>query len=180
MSTEKRWTEFSVALKKFIFSKVKDNTVADDILQEVFIKIHLHKNKIQKKESLKSWLFSIANHSTIDYFRQKNMPVPDQIGIHLIQETSSDGHNRSDCLLPLIIALPKKYKETLLLSEIKGLKQKEVAEQLTISLTAAKSRIQRGRDLLKQGFINCCDYQIDKKGYLKVEDKNLEDCKVCH
>ena len=179
MNTEKIWAEFSIALKKFIFSKVKDKTVADDILQEVFIKIHLHKNELQNKEQLKSWLFSIANNTTIDYFRKKELILPNEPEENSLEETSKDTHNRLDCLLPLILALPKKYKEVLLLSEVKGIKQQVVADQLKISLPAAKSRIQRGRDLLKKGFINCCDYQLDEKGFLKGENKNAEDCKVC-
>jgi RNA polymerase sigma-70 factor (ECF subfamily) len=180
MNTEKIWTEFSLALKKFIFSKVKNKAVTDDILQEVFIKIHLHKNELQKKEQLKSWLFSIANNSTQDYFRKKELVLPNKPEENTQEETSKDTHNPSDCLIPLILALPKKYKEALLLSEIKGIKQQAVAEQLGISLSAAKSRIQRGRDLLKKGFVNCCDYQLDEKGFLKGENKNVEDCKVCN
>lgn len=179
MNTEKIWTEFSLALKKFIFSKVKNEAVTDDILQEVFIKIHLHKNELKKKEQLKSWLFSIANNTTLDYFRKKDLVLPNQPEENSLEETSKNIHNRSDCLLPLILALPKKYKEALLLSEIKGIKQQAAADQLGISLSAVKSRIQRGRDLLKKGFINCCDYQIDKNGFLKGENKNAEDCKVC-
>lgn len=180
MDTEKIWAEFSLALKKFIFSKVKNETVAEDILQEVFIKIHLHKEELKEKKQLKSWLFSIANNTTIDYFRKKEVVLPNEVKDSAVEEASKNNHNPSDCLAPLILALPKKYKEALLLSEIKGHKQQVVAEELGISLAAAKSRIQRGRDLLKKGFINCCDYQVDENGFLKGENKNIEDCKVCN
>lgn len=179
MNTEKIWSEFSTALKKFILSKVHDNTVAEDILQEVFIKIHLHKNELQEKKQLKSWLFSIAHNTTIDYFRKKDLILPNQIQSQQIHDETNT-HDPSDCLLPLILALPKKYKEALLLSEIKGMKQQHVADKLGITLSAAKSRIQRGRDLLKKGFMNCCDYELDEKGFLKGEHKNIEDCKVCN
>lgn len=179
MNTEKIWSEFSTALQKFIFSKVHNETVTEDILQEVFIKIHLHKNELQAKKQLKSWLFSIAHNTTIDYFRTKDLVLPIDTKDNIADEPKNE-HNATDCLLPLILALPKKYKETLLLSEIKGLKQQATANELNISLAAAKSRIQRGRELLKQGFINCCDYQIDAKGFLVGENKNAEDCKVCN
>ncbi|MEI6866016.1 RNA polymerase sigma factor SigZ [Flavicella sp.] len=179
MNTEKIWSEFSLALKNFIFSKVKNETVAKDILQEVFIKIHLHKNELKKKKQLKSWLFSIANNTTIDYFRKKDLVLPSQPENNSTEENSKDSHNPTDCLLPLILALPEKYRKALLLTEIKGIKQQNAADQLGISLPAAKSRIQRGRDLLKKGFINCCDYTIDKNGLLKGEHKNIDECKVC-
>ncbi len=61
---------FQKRLKKFIFSKVKDQTITDDILQEVFIKIHLQKETLQKKDRLKSWLFTITNNTINDYFRK--------------------------------------------------------------------------------------------------------------
>ncbi len=67
----------------------------------------------------------------------------------------------------------------MLLSEIKGLKQAEVAKILNISLSGAKSRIQRGRNLLKEGFIACCDYQLNESGYLVGEHKDKKDCKIC-
>ncbi len=83
-------------------------------------------------------------------------------------------------MIPLILNLPKKYKEALLLSEIKGVKQSEVATQLKISLPAAKSRILRGRELLKKGFMDCCNYTLDKDGHLKGEHQDKSDCKVCN
>lgn len=180
METEKIWSEFSTALKKFILSKVKDETIADDILQEVFIKIHLKKNELQKKDRLKSWLFTIANNTTLDYFRKRDLVVPNEANDSSIEDTTKDSHDATDCIVPLILNLPKKYKEALLLTEVKGLKQQAAADKLGISLTAAKSRVQRGRDLLKKGFINCCDYTLDKNGFLKGEHKNIDDCKVCN
>lgn len=179
MDTAKIWDEFSLVLKRFIFSKVKNETVTDDILQEVFIKVHMHKNELQKKKQLKSWLFTIANNTTIDYFRKKDLVLPTEPDKNSTEETSKDNHDPTDCLLPLILELPKIYREALLLTEIKGLKQQNAAEQLGISLAAAKSRIQRGKELLKKGFINCCDYTIDENGLLKGEHKNADECKVC-
>lgn len=178
MDTEKIWSNFSLTLKNFILSKVKNETLAEDILQEVFIKIHLHKNELHKKDKLKSWLFSITNNAVNDHFRKKDLVLPTTTD-EVSENSESKPHDPTDCLLPLILALPKTYKEALLLSEIKGLKQQLVADTLDISLSAAKSRIQRGRDLLKKGFINCCDYQLDDNGFLKGEHKNIEDCKVC-
>lgn len=180
MDTEKIWSEFSEALSKFIFSKVKNEAATEDILQDVFVKIHLKKDDLKEEDRLKSWLFSIANNATLDYFR-KNKTAPE-----LTEATSNEGaeeptspHDAGSCLLPLILRLPKKYKEALLLTEIKGLKQAQAAEQLKISVTAAKSRIQRGRELLKQGFMDCCNYTLDENGHLKGEHQEKEDCKVC-
>ncbi|MFC2110521.1 sigma-70 family RNA polymerase sigma factor [Bacteroidota bacterium] len=178
MDTKKIWDDFSNALLKFILSKVKDPMIADDILQEVFIKIHLQKGKLQKKDRLKSWIFTICNNSINDYFRKKTTNRSNEL-IDAPDNTKEAEHEAKDCLLPLILNLPKNYKEALLLSEVKGLKQQAVADQLQISLSAAKSRILRGREALKNGFIACCDYTLDENGHLKGEHKDKADCKVC-
>lgn len=179
MDTEKIWNDFSLALKKFILTKTKNEPVTEDILQDVFLKIHLHKGELQEKKHLKSWLFRIAHNSTVDYFRKKDLVLPNAIN-NSFEETEKDHHNAGDCLLPLILNLPKIYKEILLLTDIKGFKQQKAADELGISLTAAKSRVQRGRELLKKGFIDCCDYKLDANGFLKGEHKNVDDCKVCN
>jgi RNA polymerase sigma-70 factor (ECF subfamily) len=180
MNTKIIWTDFSAALHRFIAKKVKDIAVADDLLQEVFIKIHLQKETLQKKDRLKSWIFTIANNTVNDYFRKKQKET------HLLENKKLTDTEETliycpqDCLLPLIKNLPDIYREVLCLSEIKGYKQKEVAQQLNISLPATKSRILRGRDLLKKGFMDCCDYKLDEKGHLRGEHKNKVNCKVCN
>jgi RNA polymerase sigma-70 factor (ECF subfamily) len=179
MKTEKIWSAFSDTLKKFILSKVKDEVITDDILQEVFIKIHLNKSKIQKKDRIKSWLFTIAKNTTSDYFRKKDFIVPYAPNYKFHDVNSKDHHDARDCIVPLILNLPKKHKEVLLLTEIKGLKQQEAADQLGISLASAKSRVLRGRKLLKKGFMDCCNYTQDKSGFLKGEHKSIAECKVC-
>ncbi len=179
METQLIWSQFSEALKKFIISKVKDETVAEDLLQEIFIKIHLKKETLQKKDRLKSWLFAIANNAINDYFKKHNKPKI-EINDNLTEDKGEpQDHDAKDCLLPLILNLPKKYKEVLLLTDIKGLKQAAAATELRITLTATKSRVQRGRDLLKQGFMQCCDYTLDENGHLKGEHKDSSECKVC-
>lgn len=180
METEKIWSEFSTVLKRFILSKVKDESMADDILQEVFIKIHLKKGYLKNTDKLKSWIFTIANNTTLDYFRKRDLILPNEVDINPDEDISKDAHSASDCILPLILNLPKKYKEALILTEIKGMKQQAVADQLGISLPGAKSRVQRGRELLKTGFIQCCDYTLDENGFLKGEHKNIDECKVCN
>jgi RNA polymerase sigma-70 factor (ECF subfamily) len=180
MTTTTIWIEFSESLKRFILSRVKDEDATNDLLQEVFIKIHLKMNTIKKQGSIKSWVFTITNNVINDYFKKNAKTV------HLVSEVSDtetethEKHSAIDCLKPLVKNLPPTYREAMLLSEIKGMKQTEVAKTLNISLSATKSRIQRGRDLLKQGFIDCCDYTLNEFGHLTGEHKNKKDCKVCN
>ncbi len=180
METTKIWNEFSDSLKRFINSRVKNYEITQDLLQEVFIKIHLNIHKIKKKESLKSWIFSITNNVIIDYYKKQITNQALFIDKIKNDDSMNSKHAAEDCILPLIHNLPPTYKKAMLLSEIKGLKQAKVADILQISLSGAKSRIQRGRNLLKQGFMDCCDYKLNEIGHLVGEHKDKEDCKICN
>jgi RNA polymerase sigma-70 factor (ECF subfamily) len=174
------WTEFSETLHRFILKKVKHKAVADDLLQEVFIKIHMHKSAVQQKNRLESWVYTIARHTINDYFRKKQKERSLPPNEKTSENEESLKHHPQDCLKPLINNLSEVYREAIYLSEINGYKHKEVADKLNISLSAAKSRILRGKKLLQKGFMDCCDYRLDAQGYLRGEHKNIEDCKVCN
>ncbi len=178
--TEQIWNQFSDALKRYINTYVKNDVIADDLLQETFVKIHLNIDKIKKVKSLKSWIYTIAHNIVMDYFKKQSKVTDNAMLTILEKDDENDNHSHKDCLLPLVNNLPEMYREAILLSEIKGLKQADVAKLLNISLSGAKSRIQRGRKLLKESFVNCCEFKIDESGYLFGAEKTKEECKVCN
>src|SRR5680860_667359 len=114
METSVIWKKYSSALKFFILKKVGDEEVAKDILQEVFIKVHLHKAEIQKIKSLKSWLYRVTNNSIIDFYRKRANSA--QIPEVLSAEEDPENHSPEHCLLPLINNLPEIYSNALILS----------------------------------------------------------------
>ena len=79
----------------------------------------------------------------------------------------------------MIEQLPDKYREAIKLSEIEKKTQKEVAELEKISLSGAKSRVQRGRALLKAMLHDCCQIEINKNNQLVSYEKKDKDCKFC-
>ena len=72
MTTKQVWTSYSEDLKRFIISKVKDITIADDILQDTFIKIHTKLHTLKDIKKLKSWCFTVARNSILDYWKATN------------------------------------------------------------------------------------------------------------
>ncbi len=180
-NTSQIWNDFSESLNRYIYSYVKDTSIADDLLQETFIKIHLNLDKIKNVKSLKSWIYRIAHNIVMDYFK-KQSKIKDDFIIENYSEVEEENteHSHKDCLKPLINNLLDIYKEALMLSEINGLKQNEVAKKLNISLSGAKSRIQRGRKLLKNGFIDCCNFKLNESGYLYGSETTKDECKVCN
>ena len=114
----------------------------------------------------------------IDYYRNKTSTT--SLPELKDEEEAESAHTAENCLMPLINELPEKYQQALLLSEIYNMKQKSVAEILGISISGAKSRIQRGRKLLQEGYINCCSYSLNEQGKLVGEAKTIIECKVCN
>ncbi|WCO02684.1 sigma-70 family RNA polymerase sigma factor [Psychroserpens ponticola] len=177
-TTKDIWNLYADDIKHFILSKVKDVTVADDLLQETFIKVHTKHNTLKDINKLKSWLFSIARYTVMDYFRQRDL-VYEMTDEDFVFEDLKLEHSEIDCLRGIIKNLPKKYRDPLFLSDVKGMKQAQISEQLHLPLPTVKSQIQRGRKLIAQGFIDCCDFKVNDNGFLVGELKEKADCKVC-
>ncbi len=159
------WLEYKNGLKYYIFKKVKNEDIANDLSHEVLMKVYNSCCSNIKIKNVRSWMFQIAHNTTIDYLKKQNKftnKVPenyDDDGYNVFQEAN-------EIIKPLMQLLPEKYAIPLQLSDIEELKQKEVAQKLNLSLTATKSRIQRARNLLKEKIIECGNLEKDEKGNL--------------
>lgn len=180
MNTKNIWTEYHDDLERFIASKVKDDQVTKDLLQEVFIKVHTKIDQLTDYTKLKSWLFSIARNMAMDYF--KTVANTKELTHENLQseEDAINNHSEEDCLPGIINHLPNKYKRPLYLADIKGVKQTAIAEKLNLPLPTIKSQIQRGRKLIVQGYMDCCNYKLNDKGKLVGEHKEKAECKRCN
>ncbi len=80
-TSEKVWQEYHSRLRAFIKSRVSDDAAADDILQNVFLKMHTGLASLKDATKLQSWLFQIARNAVIDYFRlqKPTVELPEQL-----------------------------------------------------------------------------------------------------
>ena len=179
MTTNEVWNLYSEDVKSFILSKVNQKTIADDILQDTFIKIHTKLHTLKNTKKLKSWAFTVARNCVLDFFRTSRV---NHGIIELVEDNSieKEYHTEKDCLFGIIQKLPKKYRTPLFLSDIKGMKQNDVAKQLQQNLTTTKSQIQRARKLIAQGFMDCCGFVLNEQGHLVGELQEKANCKVCN
>jgi RNA polymerase sigma-70 factor (ECF subfamily) len=179
-TTETIWHNYRDKLAVFIRSRVADN-VADDLLQDVFVKIHTRVDSLKEGKRLESWLYQITRNTVIDYYRSKRpMEVlPNWLAQPQPDEEEVIRRELSSCLEPMIRQLPEKYRNALLLSEIEGKTQKEVAELENISLSGAKSRVQRGRVLLKDMLHDCCQIELNQNNQLVSYEKKERNCTFC-
>lgn len=181
-NTQEIWESFSQRLLYFIKVRVNNENDAEDILQEVFLKIHKNLDSLSNEAKLPAWIYRITRNSIIDFYRRKHSTkVSFQDNNEYLQnkESGKGIHDIKGCLNSFIKQLPNKYKSAVELSDIKGLKQKEIAEIFNISIPGAKSRVQRGREMIKQHFIDCCKFTLDKKGKLIGGEWPNENCTTC-
>lgn len=168
MNTETIWKILNKQLKAFIIDRIPDKSYAEDILQEVFIKIHNNIDKLEDKLKIRSWVYQIARNTIIDFYRKNKLQISDNELIdelpYLTDEESEAENNIKSGLEELVLKLPMKYSEALILTEFQGLSQIKLAEQLGISKSGAKSRVQRGRQMVKDMLMNCCHFEFDKYG----------------
>jgi RNA polymerase sigma-70 factor (ECF subfamily) len=180
MDTKNIWRDYHSDLQRFIANKVRDDQIAKDLLQEVFIKVHTKIDQLTDSAKLKSWLFTIARNTVMDYFNSS--PNTQELTDISVQSTIDEinNHSEQDCLPGIINHLPNKYKKPLYLADIKGVKQNDIAQKLNLPLPTIKSQIQRGRKLIVQGYMDCCDYKLNEKGKLVGERKEKAECKHCN
>lgn len=166
LTTEKIWADFSEEMLQLIRSKVKDESLAKDLLQDVFIKIHLHRHKLSTDEKLGAWVYRITRNVVTDHYRSHNKSnecVPEEWP----EEPETDdllGQLLSLCVEPFVQELSPEYRDAIVLTDLGKLSQKEYAELKNISYSGAKSRVQRARKQLFEVFESCCQIESDKYG----------------
>lgn len=163
--TEQIWREHQSQLLEFIRQRVETADRAEDILQTIFLRIHAQAHSLGGKENLPRWLYRVTRNAIVDHYRARKrfVDLPESLSdkLHPPDEEMLD---LTRCVRPLIQSLPETYRLALEMSELDGLPLSEVAARLKLSLPGAKSRVQRGRRLLKTRFLDCCSFELDKRG----------------
>jgi len=163
---KKLWTDFSRTLRAFIAGRVADPAAADDLLQEVFVRIHAGIGTVRDDSKIRSWVYQIARNAIIDHYRSRTTTVEFDERSHPGggAEEENATMKLASSVRDMIESLPEPYREAVLMAELEGLTQKELANRVGISLSGAKSRVQRGRQMLKEMLLNCCHFEFDSRG----------------
>lgn len=167
LTTESVWSNLSSDLRRFIRRRVPDDHTADDLLQETFVRIHRGLPALEDGDRLTAWGYRIANNVLTDHCRKR---AP-ETGIDETMVAARPEEPRSlvmkgaaRWLDEIIDTLPESSREAIRLSEIGGLTQQAIADRLGISLSGAKSRVQRSRGQLKEVLLKCCRFDLDHHG----------------
>jgi len=174
------YTAFRQSLLKYIGSKIRSTEDAKDILQNVFAKISMNVNALSEKQNIQHWLFAVTRNAIIDYYRvnasRQNLLVDERAAENMVEEEPIDTTQGLDqCVSTMIELLPEDYRLILKDSELKGIKQKDLAKKYNMPYSSLRSRVQRGRERLKELFYECCYIETDQHGNI-LESRPKKGC----
>jgi len=181
---ESIWSEFAPPLKNFIRKRVKQDENVDDILQNVFLKIHRNISSLKDADKIHAWVYSITRHELANFYRTRKYEsditeFPEDIMNDSDEVKASINDEIAQCIIPMINQLPEKYKQALILTEFHNLTQKELSERMDLSVSGAKSRVQRARLKLKEMLLVCCQLEFDRRGNVTDYKHKCNDCEFC-
>jgi RNA polymerase sigma-70 factor (ECF subfamily) len=144
--------------------------IFDDITQEVMLKVQTQLDAMPPEDKLPAWVFAVARNAVIDHYRARAIrdhadiaaidPVADATG----DEQQAAVRELTPCLLRMVDQLPEPYREAMKQADFEGLSQQEIADRAGISLSGAKSRVQRARQQLHDMLLDCCKVERDARG----------------
>lgn len=165
------WAEFAGPLRAFVSRRVPTGIDPDDVVQEVFLRVVRHLPSLRDSERLEGWLYQIARNALRDAFRSRRRrdargtPVEGDLPAGPpTEDVRAAEAELAPCLAPMVARLPEPYKSAVQLTSLQGLTQTAAASQAGISVSGMKSRVQRGRSLLKQMLLRCCQVEVDARG----------------
>jgi RNA polymerase sigma-70 factor, ECF subfamily len=172
------WSEVQSGLRSFIAKRVADEAAVEDLSQDVFLRMQRGLGGLKDRSRLLPWLYRIARHAIIDYYRARDRRPEKPAGLVSDLETlfpvslpveSSEGSGRlgaelAGCLRPMIERLSEDYRQAITFVDLEGMTQHEAAAKLGLSVSGMKSRVQRGRRQLREMLEACCVIALDRRG----------------
>lgn len=168
-----RWLAFVEPLRAFLRKRVPAGVDAEDVAQEVFLRIARHRATLEDVDDLEAWIFRVARTALTDAWRAERRrsaraSEADPDDFAMPEEDGSDGRAEiTACVRPFIAALDDPYRRALELTALGGLTQDEAARREGISLSGMKSRVQRARERVLREVQHCCGLHRDARGVVR-------------
>jgi RNA polymerase sigma-70 factor (ECF subfamily) len=167
------WREVEARLRPYVARRVASPPDIDDVLQETFVRIHRGLATLEDGERFGPWVYRVAASAIADHLRGRaRHPLAPSTPGHEDTEPCSDQPSEgleaelAECVALFVARLPSPYREAITLTELEGVAQKDAAEMLGVSVSAMKSRVQRGRERIRRMFEDCCEMTVDCRGHV--------------
>ena len=159
-------------LRAFVGRRINDPDAADDVAQDVLLRLHRSLSHLRSDDRLDAFAYRIARNAIIDHYRatagSKELPLDDD---RLIARVEAELHAEHDgvagrqelarCLRPVVDRLPEAYRDALTLTDLGELSQVEAARVVGLSTPGMKTRVQRARAQVRELLAACCTVALD-------------------
>ncbi len=174
---------------RYVFSIAGDSGEAEDLTQQTFLRAHDKLSGLQNPDKLLPWLYRIATNTCYDRFRQaayrhRAQPLEDQASSVTESEPPDANAPRltklmeqdemSACVQKYLVDLPDQFRAVMLLHDVEGVTNPEIARMLEISLATVKIRLHRARDRLRKALNEACSFRTDERGVVVCEPKPID------
>jgi len=187
---QKIYDDFSPRILRYM-TRMVGEAEAEDLTQEVFAKVGGALKRFRGESKLSTWIYQIATNTALDRLRrsaacsgdEKRLPMEDIAEMEEDKEIWTGEQTPSTeqrvirqemngCIREIIETLPEAYRSVIILSELEGFKDSEVADILGLSLEAAKIRLHRARTRLKKELKTACIFYRDERNEFSCDRKN--------
>lgn len=158
------WQEFAAPLRSFLRARTKSSADAEDLLQEVFVRVQKRLPTLHDTSKIQGWVYRIARNVVIDHYRTRREHMPVDVDLEAEDPVGESEVDLRPALRRFMAELPAHYREPLVRHEYQGESLEEVARALGLSLTATKSRVRRARLMLREMLDRCCRFEFDQRG----------------
>ena len=188
---EARWRELRARLGAFVGRRVGNPEDAEDVVQDVFVRMQRNIDALSSADRLDAWAFRITRNAIADHYRSPNRrDFTGEAAAKAMDELAADGvggepsndarAEMAHCITPMVRGLPDDYRQAIELTELEEMTQAAAAERLGLSVPGAKSRVQRGRAQLRAMLLRCCEIDTDRRGrVIAFETRDGEGCVSC-
>jgi RNA polymerase sigma-70 factor (ECF subfamily) len=188
---EAHWRDLRARLGAFVGRRIGNPADAEDLVQDVFVRMQRNIEALSSTDRLDAWAFRITRNAIADYYRASDRRgAPGKGAAKILNEFAADSIDgealteaRAEmayCIAPMVRQLPQDYRQAIELTELEGMTQSAAAEQLGLSVPGMKSRVQRGRARLRAMLLRCCEIETDRRGrVVAFEQRDGESCAAC-
>lgn len=169
--------QYSPRVRAFILGMVRDRSVADDLVQETFLRVQENHERLRDLAKLPAWIFRIAHNLCQDHFRKrKESPLDGDGDTGTACDAQACGMQKemeqrqmSQCVQEKVNLLPEPLRAVLILFDTLALSHQEIADALGITTANTKVRLHRARRKLKQILEVECTFERDERDVLVCE-----------
>ncbi len=173
----------------YVLRMVRNRDIAEELTQEIFIKTYKNLSSFRGDSKISTWIYGIATNSCLDYFRTsdfKKGQKTDAIILDILpQEADSEGIKKiltieenliksemAECIRDYIESLSSDYRTVIILHDLEGFKNHEIARILSCSLDTVKIRLHRARKKLQSILASNCNFYLDENNVLCCDRKS--------